>query len=160
EDPVAREELAAVQAERIRVATQEAVEGFEDRQAGLALRLTRDQRRILEDPRPAADPPRHLVEDLHVRAAARLGGDPLEALARAPRHGAKYVLLGDPGVPELEVAHPRVFSHALAVSPDHTPCGGFAIGLVEAEKAPAYDGARDQPLDVPFPRSRQRLVEV
>ena len=95
-----------------------------------------------------------------MRAAACLGEDLLGALACAPRHGTEYVVLVDPGVPELEVAHPRVLSHALSVRLDDAPGGGFAVGLVEADEAPAYDGARDQALEVPFPRAGIRLVEI
>ena len=66
----------------------------------------------------------------------------------------------DPRVPELEVPHRGERADALPVRPADLEVDRRSLLLVEAAVTPGDGEARDEPLDVPFERPRQRLVEV
>jgi hypothetical protein len=84
----------------------------------------------------------------------------VRALASMARALGLQIVGRDPRVPDLELAHPGVLEHALAVGV-HGGQGGVARALrAEARVARRQHGARREALDVPFERPRQGLVEV
>ena len=91
--------------------------------------------------------------------ARRAAGSALER-ARSPRRPPGCRVVGDAGVPDVDEAHAGVAGHPLAVAADgrHRRCA--VLGGAEAVGAAGDDDARGEPLDVPLPGPRQRLVEV
>ena len=123
-----------------------------------------DQRRIGDDAPLAVDVARELRERLHVVAAERLGDGLVEALAHLAadlRAQLRHQLLDlEAGVPDLEIAHPGELRHPRAVGGDRLEDDALLLRDREAAAARADQHAHREPLDVPLPRARQRLVEV
>ena len=85
----------------------------------------------------------------------------LRVLPDGSRDGGQDVALVDPRVPGCEVAKLGVAADSIAIR-GH---GGLRLrpelsAGVDPEEAGGDDHARRQALDVPFPRTRDRLVEV
>ena len=62
----------------------------------------------------------------------------------------------DPLIPDVERRHPRELAQVLAVGAN----GVFTMAPFGARGAARDFDTHDQALEVPFPRSRQRLVEI
>ena len=101
--------------------------------------------------------------------AAGLGEQVVEACAPGagvlgPRQeglrGGPDVGLGDVRVPHVDEAHAGVAGHPLAVHGHGGHRRRPVLGGREAVGAAGDDDARGEPLDVPLPGRRQRLVEV
>src|SRR5215211_8829299 len=63
-------------------------------------------------------------------------------------------------VPDLEFPHLRIFSHSPPVRSRDFARRSAAIGVAESILPTRHDHACGEALQVPFPRSRQGLVEV
>ena len=123
-----------------------------------------DQRRVAGDLRLPVHEVGQLRERLEAVLRARLRDVPLHA-----RDGGRRELRLDvahegldveAGVPDVQVAHRREALHREPVALHDLEVDRVPDLRVEAA-VPAGNGeARDQPLDVPFERPRQRLVEV
>ena len=123
-----------------------------------------DQRRVADDPRLAIDDRRELAERPQAVLRARLGDVLLHHLAalgarRALKLGEQRLGI-DPRVPQIERLHRRETADRLAIRPRHRQIHAAALIGVKAEVASGDREARDQPLEIPFERARQRLVEV
>ena len=123
-----------------------------------------DERGVADDPALAADHRRELREGSHAVLRVRLGHVALEELSllatRAWPQERGDRLDVDPGVPELQVRHPGEVPDRLAIRPRHRQIDRPSLLGVEAAIAAGHVEARDEPLDVPFERARQGLVEV
>ncbi len=105
---------------------------------------------------------RVLAQPQHaVRAGVAQLGDRAHPLAVVDR--ARFLQDVDrlePGVPDLERVGRGQLVHALAVGLGYTQRAGRAVVLAEAVVAAGQHDAGGEPLEVPLPRPRQRLVEV
>ncbi len=87
-------------------------------------------------------------------------------LGLGPRHGGALLeplhqtLDVDVGVPDLEIRHGGHLAHDLAVALAEADDPLQPVALGEPEVARRHHDARGQSLDVPLPRTGQRLVEV
>ncbi len=125
-----------------------------------SVRFPDDQRLVLDDMMLIVDELRLLLQHLQVVLPARLRHDPLRAIARLRRECGQDALFVDGRVPDVEVRHPRIVAHVLAVTRYRRACRILARRLVAAEKARGHESAGGQAFQVPFPRSGQRLVEI
>src|SRR6516225_9046846 len=63
-------------------------------------------------------------------------------------------------IPNLESAHFSVAGHLTPIRADRSLGSGQRITLLKFEVASGDDDARRQPLNIPFPWSRQGFVEI
>ena len=123
-----------------------------------------DHRRLLLDPVATVDPLSELRQRAQARARARLR----EALLSGFDGGlvltggelGQEVLRVDSRVPDLEETHRRGPGHRRAVRLGGGARGRALLLAAVAVVASGDDEARDEALEVPLERRRQRLVEV
>ena len=72
----------------------------------------------------------------------------------------KHIVEGNPRVPPFEDAGPCALAHRLAIGRDRLDRDLPCLSTPESAPARGDDEARGEPLQVPFERSAQRLVEV
>ena len=96
-----------------------------------------------------------------VRAFASAFSVRLTALRLELRSELLQRLLGvQVGVPDVEIRHPGEARHRRAVSADRVEHDALLVLGAKGVVARRDQHARGQPLDIPLPRSRERLVEV
>ncbi len=123
-----------------------------------------DQRRLIDDLGRSVDLLRELRERGHAVAGVRLGQDGLCPLDLAALDLGRELLQDrldlQVRVPDLEVLHPGEVAHRRAVLASRVE-HDLLLVLGGESVVPCRDQhARAQPLDVPLPWSRNRLVEV
>jgi hypothetical protein len=161
------EQYPPVELERLAVPAEELMQRLEHLLALLPrceLLDRHDQRRLVNDPDMAVDRFRELGE----RCQAVLGAGLREVLLGLLDHllfELRREFLDHPfdvqvGVPDLEVLHSRELRHRGAIAPhgvEHDPVLVFgAIAIVAGGDQHAHSKA----LDVPLPRTGERLVEI
>ncbi len=132
--------------------------------AGEELGERDDQRRVADDSRLAVDDACELLEGGQAVLGAGLRFVSLRPLDRLRAHLRRQlredVVDVDARVPEVERWHRGERGHRLAVRPADGEVDRAPPALGEAAVAAGDREAGDEPLEVPFERPRQRLVEV
>ena len=119
-----------------------------------------DQRRLLLDPVAAVDALRELRQRAQAGPRPRLRQRLLRALGVRGAELGEHGVGVDPRVPDVQEAHLRRLGHRRPIRRRRgAGRGSLLLGSV-AVVARRHDQARDQALDVPLERRRQRLVEV
>ena len=121
---------------------------------------TGEEGRLVDDPVPAVHLLGQLRERLQVILRPRLGEARLRTRAELGGEPVEHRLDVEPRVPHVERVHLGEARDRVPVRLDRVEDG--LARLLRLEPAvPARNGkARREPLDVPFPGSRERLVEV
>jgi hypothetical protein len=165
--PVAVEQPAVLRCERALVVAQQALQlGLELALVGFGHQLAdrHEQRRVAAEPRAPVDKVGELGEGLEAVLPPRLHGGPLERLAPLRADpvlpAREHRVDVEPLVPEVDCPHLRERAHRLAVGAGRRAGRLRALGCAQAAVAAGDGDARDQALEVPLPRARQRLVEV
>jgi hypothetical protein len=123
-----------------------------------------DQRGLIDDPRPAVHSVGELRERRHAVPGTSLGDVPFNGSGRRTvKRRSSALQLGldlKARVPDVHGGHAGKLPHRLAV-----PAHALQDRLLLRRDAVAVvagrdDQARGQPLEIPLPRPRERLVEV
>ena len=162
------EQVPAVRLQRALILGDQALQlGFEGRPVGLRGHqlVDRDQeRRIGDDARAAVGHPGQLGQFLHAVPGPRLGQALVQVFALpGPELGVELrPQLGDvrARVPDVQVGHAGELTHGLPVAGggDHHDLAAL-LGRKLVVATGDFQAGR-QPLDIPFPRAGQGLVEV
>ncbi len=123
-----------------------------------------DEGRIMEDAPPAVDLVGQLLVGMQAVLRPRLREVALGRLQVPVLHlraePLEDLLDVEARVPDFQVAERREGRHRLSVLADGREDDVGASRLREAVVAPGHFHARGEPLHVPVPRSRERLVEI
>ena len=140
------------------------LEGGQVRLPGQQLSDRHQQRRVRDDPRPAAGQMGQPGHFLHAVPGPRLGHALVHHLA-LPRLQLRVelrpqVIQVRARVPDVQVVHPGETAHRPPVPGDRSHDDLTAVLAAEPVAAGRDFQAGRQPLDIPFPRAGCRLVEV
>jgi hypothetical protein len=167
DESVAVEQVLAIALEAVAIAAKYLAHPVPEVQAlipGEELAHGDDQRRIADDPRLAVFHSDQAIEGLQAVLLLRLR-DALPRSLEIPGAGdlgqfGQQQIDVEARVPDVEVAHPGELPHCLAVRADGGEDRGAGVLWLQATVATGDAKACGKALDVPFPRSGERLVEV
>ena len=116
---------------------------------------------LVDDFRQALRGRSDLVEDVLGRALVRFSNLLIDEalLSRLPGDGLEIVH-GDPRIPRFQHVGSRALSHRFAVGRDGFHRGFASLRILKAAPPRSDDKARGEPLEVPFERCGQSLVEI
>ena len=125
-------------------------------------RVVDDERGLVDDATPAFYDRSELGERAEARPMANLGHTQgvLEVHGPLLTRDGQDSLHVDAVVPDVEWRHRSEFVHALPVPAHGALDRRRARAFLDVEVASRHGDARREAFDVPFPRSRERLVEV
>ena len=123
------------------------------------------ERRVVDNAAILVDEVGHLLERLKVAAQTRLTNHPGKVMRYIARkmltaNKASNCLLVDELLRQLAIAHVRIAQHVPPVRFDDAAHAVFFMRPVLSQAAARDRRARGKPLDVPFPASGQRFIEV